>query len=416
MEFLSYDPESAMASQKYDPKTGKTRLFFRYGGKQYNKTLKVDSTRAGERLCSLVEETIQDLDRGRLTMPPDADPVAYLLSGGKLSECPSNKTNTGPKTLADVFDLYRSDPPPHLEASTRKVQEIHFRRVLEVFPSKAVQSFDKSSAQEYVSRRAKQRYRGKPIQRQTIEKELQTLRQAWAWVSTHLPEFTPPTFFLKDLSFPKEKERYPFLSWDQIEQEIARGGLKPDEISELWDCLWLDRQQVREFLGFVREAPTPPFLYPMVCAAAFTGARRSELCRSRRVDWHLDKHIVRFRQKKRDKHKEFSYRDVRLHPNLAEVMRGWFATQPTGRHAFCDGEAEELTVDAATYHFRRAVKGSKWEVVRGWHVLRHSFASNLAQAGKDQRIIDRWMGHSTDVRWRYQHLRPKDEQEAIDVL
>jgi len=58
----------------------------------------------------------------------------------------------------------------------------------------------------------------------------------------------------------------------------------------------------------------------------------------------------------------------------------------------------------------------KWEVVRGWHVLRHSFASNLARMGVDQRKIDRWMGHSTDVRWRYQHLRPEDQREDIGGL
>jgi len=54
--------------------------------------------------------------------------------------------------------------------------------------------------------------------------------------------------------------------------------------------------------------------------------------------------------------------------------------------------------------------------VGAWHVLRHSFASNLASAGVDQRKIDRWMGHSTDVRLRYQHLRPEDQQEDIAVL
>jgi len=31
--------------------------------------------------------------------------------------------------------------------------------------------------------------------------------------------------------------------------------------------------------------------------------------------------------------------------------------------------------------FRRAVARSKWRVLRGYHVLRHSFASNLARRG-----------------------------------
>ncbi len=43
-------------------------------------------------------------------------------------------------------------------------------------------------------------------------------------------------------------------------------------------------------------------------------------------------------------------------------------------------------------------------------------ASNLETAGRDQRKIDRWMGHPTEVRRRYQHLRPDDQQEDISVL
>ena len=154
----------------------------------------------------------------------------------------------------------------------------------------------------------------------------------------------------------------------------------------------------------------------MVCFAAYTGARRSELCRSHISDWHFDDNTVKIRQKKRDKEKRFTFRDVPIHPKLAEVMKQWFAEHPGGRYAFCQDDRSEISWDAATFHFKEALKGSKWEVMRGWHVLRHSFASNLAAAGKDQRKIDRWMGHSTDVRLRYQHLRPEDQQEDIAVL
>ena len=41
----------------------------------------------------------------------------------------------------------------------------------------------------------------------------------------------------------------------------------------------------------------------------------------------------------------------------------------------------------------------------GFHTYRHSFASNLAARGVDQRIIDEWMGHQTEaMRKRYRHL------------
>jgi integrase len=102
-------------------------------------------------------------------------------------------------------------------------------------------------------------------------------------------------------------------------------------------------------------------------------------------------------------------------PFLAEVLKAWFDGHPGGRLAFCRDKRDLVTWDIATYHLKEALRESKWKVVRGWHVLRHG-ASNLARAGVDQRKIDRWMGHSTDVRWRYQHLRPEDQQEDIGAL
>src|SRR3712207_7642316 len=55
-----------------------------------------------------------------------------------------------------------------------------------------------------------------------------------------------------------------------------------------------------------------------------------------------------------------------------------------------------LTKDEAHDHFKRTFAGSKWGVLRGWHVLRHSFISACASKGVDQRLIDEWVGHTTE--------------------
>jgi integrase len=63
---------------------------------------------------------------------------------------------------------------------------------------------------------------------------------------------------------------------------------------------------------------------------------------------------------------------------------------------------------------RRNVQGITVEVLQGYHTLRHSFASNCAMAGIDQRIIDSWLGHQTpEMSRRYRHLFPHQEQEAL---
>ena len=54
------------------------------------------------------------------------------------------------------------------------------------------------------------------------------------------------------------------------------------------------------------------------------------------------------------------------------------------------------------------------EKIHGWYVFRHSFASNCALKGVDQRVINEWMGRQTEeMVKRYRHLFPKSQAEAI---
>ena len=136
----------------------------------------------------------------------------------------------------------------------------------------------------------------------------------------------------------------------------------------------------------------------------------------------------------------------------SRVLREWLAVHPGGPHLFCHGghvfrskkrsrttghqngegratslkgrlatvkdreapEPSELTRDEVSDHLRRSLAGSKWEVVRGFHVLRHSFISNCAAKGVDQRLIEAWAGHMTaETSRRYRHLIPSTEAQAI---
>jgi integrase len=63
------------------------------------------------------------------------------------------------------------------------------------------------------------------------------------------------------------------------------------------------------------------------------------------------------------------------------------------------------------------IEGKQMAAYSCFHVFRHSFASNLAAAGIDQRIIDEWMGHSTEaMRKRYRHLFPDQRRKAIEAV
>ena len=123
--------------------------------------------------------------------------------------------------------------------------------------------------------------RGGKIKPDTIRKELQTFRLAWQFAQGE--GYVQGDCPLVHIRLPKKRRRPPFQTWEQIEARIARGGLSEHQIAELWDCIYLRRSEVADFLEHVREVSSElsrfPFIYPALYFCAFTGARRSEMFR-----------------------------------------------------------------------------------------------------------------------------------------
>ncbi len=98
-------------------------------------------------------------------------------------------------------------------------------------------------------------------------------------------------------------------------------------------------------------------------------------------------------------------------------MRKWFDEHPGGPWTIATEDGSPIGPVAASKYFRRTVDGGKWFVLRGWHIFRHSLASNLASAGVDQRIINEILGHHTDeMERRYRHLLPRKQAHALHSL
>jgi hypothetical protein len=83
-------------------------------------------------------------------------------------------------------------------------------------------------------------------------------------------------------------------------------------------------------------------------------------------------------REKKDRSKELTFRCMPMSPFLRVVMHDWLKRHPGVQLTICSQPNLPLTAQLAAHHFRWAVDGSKWEVLKGWHALRHSFASNCA--------------------------------------
>jgi integrase len=323
----------------------------------------------------------------------------------------------------------------------------HFQKSLgERFPMNELCAAD---LQDHVNRRAQKKYRGKNLSPVTLRTEMRSFRAAWNWAASM--GLVVGTFPSRGLVYPKQDEKLPFMTFKEIERKITP-GMTTAQRADLYECVYLTPTDLDELLAFVKKNASHAWIYPLFCFAAHTGARRSEILRALITDVDFDSKTVMIREKKRSR-KQRTTRRVPMTPFLVKVLKEWLSQHPGGLHLFChDQEIPRskkrsrttghlgdkrrassfkgrmanvakrelpgigpLTRNEVHDHFQRVLAGSeKWKILRGLHVLRHSFISACASKGTDQRLIDEWTGHSTEEqRKRYRHLYPTIQQEAI---
>jgi integrase len=422
-------------------RSGHFRVVFRYKGQKHHFTVgDVDATEA-DIAKTAAEELLRLLQRNLVSIPAGCSVEEFLFHRGK-PPTPAVAAERKELTLATLRDVYLAAQKKKLEQTTLDGITLHFHHLTRILKNEAsVSLMTRADMQRYADKRSaewidpnvyrrrrlakqallplKRRHRSnrKPIEllakprrhpsSATIRKEIVSLRTAWNWARRHLglAEEFPGT----GLDFAKTEESLPFMTWDEAERRIAAG----DDAEKVWECIYLRAGEIAELLTFVSTQPVRAWVYPMLCFAAHTGARRSEIVRALPSDVDLSASVVTIREKKRDKRK-LTTRRVPLTTFLRSVLRDWMKARTNGKTLFCKSDGKEITPREAMNYFARTVRASKWKVLKGLHTFRHSFISALASKGVDQRIIDDIVGHQTDEqRRRYRHLYPDVKLKAI---
>jgi integrase len=387
------------------------RVVFRYAGRRYAYSLNTRDQTTAEGFRGGVENTLMLIQQKAIKVPENTDIVAFVRAGGRVEEATRVASRI---TFAELRTRYlETHQDGAMEKSSLTNVCVHLKHFATFLGERFhVQDLTMARLQEYLTVRGKKKYRGKRLSPVTLRKEVATLRAVWNWAV--LMDLVKGPFPSKGLVYPKTDEKPPFMTRAEIERRLVP-TMSPDQIADLWQNLYLQKREIEEFLDFVRGRDGPAWLYPMLYTAAHTGARRSELMRMLLADVDQDGGTILIREKKRNR-KQRTTRRAPLTPKLAAVLKAWIAEHAGGAHLFCAdrGAGAALTERDCHREFRQTVASSKWEVVRGFHVLRHSFISCLASAAIDQRIIDDIVGHQTDEqRNRYRHLYPNVLQDAI---
>jgi integrase len=409
------------------------RVIFRHAGRRYTHALKTSELSVAQGLMGGIERTLMLLNQRILSVPDGVDLLTFVVSNGQVKRLATESVEEAPArakrdlALRELKDRFvEAHGVGAMEMNSLDTVAMHLRHLIRTFGVNfSVQTLTLAKLQEHVNRRAKKKgIHNRPLSPATIRKEIASLRAAWNWaVQMGLISGSFPN---RGLKFPKSDEKPPFQTWQEIERQVARGVTASEERA-LWDCVFLTLPEIAELLEYVKATARHGFIYPMFCFAAHTGARRSEILRTRINDVDLEAATVCIHERKRSKDRRTSRR-VALTPFLVRVLKEWLATHPGGQYLFCHElevwrsktkrvEYVPVTRDEASDHFKRTLAGSKWERLRGWHVFRHSFVSNCAAKSIDQRVIDEWTGHQTDdMRRRYRHLFPHQQQTAIRLV
>ena len=433
-------------------RNGSHRLVFRHEGKQHVLILGRVAEAEAKAKGFQVGYLLMRLKQGLISLPAGVGIVDFVRHDGNPPVPSPDATPATPKppepTLANLRDRYlETHGNGSLEVHTLKGIRRHFKHLArELGEGFKVCGLKLADLQGYVDKRARARGRQGPLLATTIKKEIVTLRTAWNWGSRMgIVEGRCP---VDGLRYAKGDEKPPFQSRAEIERQLP--GLPKEKADELWEVLYLNFDEVGRLLEHVKATAGHPWIYPLVATAAHTGARRGELLRMRVADLDLKAGVIKIRERKRV-HGSRTTRRVPLSTTLAAILTEWLTIHPGGPHLFIQAatvagskarsaktgyrskdrpttekarravvrvrerpELVPLTEDEARHHLKHTLAGSEWQVVRGYHVLRHSFVSACASRGVDLRMLQEWCGHmSPEMQRRYMHLYPSVQAEAI---
>ncbi|MFO0815100.1 MAG: site-specific integrase [Gemmatales bacterium] len=391
---------------------------FRYQGVEFNRSLKTSSPVDAMAGKNIVEQTIYRLKIGVLIVPAEIDLGDFIVSGGTMNKPIPQRVPSKPLiSTATLMQDYLASQQNLLSATYLYSQKVHLRHLVKHLGELAKKPCEKISFRDldaYLKKRLSERHP------HTAERERITIRQFFHWLATQ--GYLKESPAIKLLPIKGGVDQPPFRTIDEIDLIQQRGGLTEEERFDLWNCLYLKPDEIAQLLTLVKSEADWSCGYLLHAIPAYTGMRRGEVIRLKWIDVDLSQEFLYARSRKQSRRKTETVRRIDLHPELKEILSTWKKLRSTGQFVISDPDSlEPLTGYEANRQFWLPMRGSTWCLHRrrnlfkiGFHTYRHSFASNLAGAGVDQRVIDEWMGHQTDaMRKRYRHLFPQQRQSAI---
>jgi len=392
-----------MAEPFLNNASGNYYVSFSWKGRRYKRSTGTSNPAAARRAQRIVDGKLEQLKAGLLRLPDGVSIADFVFNGRTEPESVSQDLAV---TALVAWYLEQSVPPVKAQ-STYVTEGVHLDHLRAFLEKKGVHRVSELTPEVF---EAYKRWRLRTgVRNVTVNKELGTFR---AMMNASVRAGRVAANPLSQVSWLKEDAVFErFRTGKQIEQDLSSGDYTEGEAARIRRFRYLTSEETVELLETARGTD----LYPLLAAAAYTGMRLSELLRLKWSDVDFDAGRALARGHKGSRSERESARYIPLHENLAGILSDC-KSHSRSSLVFADHDGNPPRRDRFYALLKRLTRGTAFEGIR-FHCLRHSFASNLACQGVDQRLIDSFMGHQTEaMRKRYQHLFPDRQQEAIHKL
>ena len=194
-----------------------------------------------------------------------------------------------------------------------------------------------------------------------------------------------------------------------LHENPARGvGRYPEKP----DWTWLHPEEADALLAACQHPKAPPYLYPLVLAAIYTGMRAGELLNLEWRDVDLRGRTILLEVTKTGRR-----RLIPLRQEVVDVLRRWKDTHPG---PFVIAKHDGTPFKQVPLCFKTALKRAGLRRPGRticFRDLRHTAASWMAQNGGDLLQIKRVLGHTTiATTQRYAHLVQRNDELAVEAM